>query len=185
MSEMSASHDNSVTEKAAKDKAGTALMKLFLDEINDVYGAEQQLVKALPKLKSAAASPELAGAFSDHLEQTKTQVVRLEMVFGLLGKKAKSKKCKAMEGLAREAASVISDTQKDTSVRDVALILTAQKIEHYEIASYGSLTQLAKLLKLKEVAGLLGTTLQEEKNTDALLTFIAKKKSNREAAGEA
>jgi ferritin-like metal-binding protein YciE len=161
-----------------------ALMELFIDEIKDIYWAEKHLTKALPKMQKAATSSELANAFAEHLDVTKTHVSRLEEVFELLGKKAQAKKCDAMEGLVKEGQGVIEDTDKGTATRDVGLILAAQKVEHYEIATYGGLTQLAKTLGLDDVADLLGATLAEEKEADENLTVIAENDINYEAAAE-
>jgi ferritin-like metal-binding protein YciE len=160
------------------------LQELFLEELRDIYWAEKHLVKALPKMKKAATSEELATAFEDHLAVTEEQVARLEQVFELLGEKARGKKCEAMEGLVKEAESVIEDTEEGTSTRDVALIIAAQKVEHYEIAAYGGLATLAKTLGEEEIGNLLGQTLEEEKETDELLTQIAETNINLSAAGE-
>jgi ferritin-like metal-binding protein YciE len=141
-------------------------------------------VKALPKMEKATSSEELAGAFSDHLAVTQEQVSRLEQVFELMGEKPRGKKCEAMEGLVREAESVIEDTEEGTSTRDVALIIAAQKVEHYEIAAYGGLATLAKTLGLNEIKELLGQTLEEEKETDELLTQLAENNINQSASQE-
>lgn len=160
-------------------------MELFTDELKDIYWAEKHLVKALPKMQKAASAAELADAFGKHLEETKGHVERLEEVFGLLGKKAQAKKCDAMEGLVEESKSIIEDTEDGTATRDVGLILAAQKVEHYEIATYGGLAQLAKTLKLGEVAKILGQTLEEEKRCDETLSGIAENDINYEASEEA
>ena len=161
-----------------------ALMELFVDEIKDIYWAEKQLLKTLPKMQKAATSPELANAMGEHLEVTRGQVARLEQVFELLGKKAQAKKCDAMEGLAKEGESIIEDTEKGSSTRDVGIIMAGQKVEHYEIATYGSLTQIARTLGLDEIADLLDETLAEEKEADMTLTSIAENDINYEAAEE-
>ncbi len=160
------------------------LQELFLDELRDIYWAEKHLVKALPKMQKAATSEELATAFEDHLAVTQEQVARLEQVFELLGEKPRGKKCEAMEGLVKEAQSVIEDTEAGTSTRDVGLIIGAQKIEHYEIASYGGLAQVAKTLGMEEIGNLLGETLEEEKETDQLLTTLAENNINESATQE-
>jgi ferritin-like metal-binding protein YciE len=160
------------------------LMEYFSDELKDIYWAEKHLVKTLPKMSKAATSEELKAAFLDHAEVTKTHVTRLEEVFGLLGKKPQAKKCDGMEGITAEGDSVIEDTEAGTSTRDVALIIAAQKVEHYEIATYGGLATLATTLGLDEAAGLLNETLEEEKETDELLTSIAENDINYEAAEE-
>jgi ferritin-like metal-binding protein YciE len=162
----------------------SALLELFKDEIKDIYWAEKHLTKALPKMKKAASSPELQEAFETHLEQTQEHVARLEEVFELLEMKAQAKKCDAMEGLVQEGEGIIEDTEKGTATRDVGLILAAQKVEHYEIATYGGLTQLARTLGLDEIADILAETLEEEKETDELLTGIAENNINYEAAAE-
>jgi ferritin-like metal-binding protein YciE len=181
------------TKKTAKKKVAvsqsteeiqSALLELFVDEIKDIYWAEKHLVKALPKMKKAATSPALQEAFEEHLEQTKGHVERLEQVFELLEKKAQGKKCDAMEGLVEEAEGIIEDTDEGTATRDVGLILAAQKVEHYEIAAYGGLTQLAKTLDRDDIADILAETLAEEKETDELLTDIAINDVNYEASEE-
>lgn len=178
----------STTKKAATVKndapSDPMLQDFFKDEIKDIYWAEKHLLKTLPKMSKAATSEELKTAFNDHLETTKTHVERLEQVFELLDRKPQAKKCDAMEGLTKEGASIIEDTEEGTATRDAALILAAQKVEHYEIATYGGLAQLAHSLQLEEVANLLEQTLAEEKEADVLLTEIAENAVNYEAAGE-
>jgi len=160
------------------------LQELFLEELRDIYWAEKHLVKALPKMQKACTSEELATAFADHLKVTQDQVGRLEQVFELLGEKPRAKKCEAMEGLVSEAESVIEDTEDGTSTRDVALIIAAQKVEHYEIAAYGGLATLAKTMGNNQVKELLGETLEEEKETDELLTQLAENNINAAASQE-
>jgi ferritin-like metal-binding protein YciE len=172
------------TKKNGSSDDQSALLEFFTDELKDIYWAEKHLVKALPKMKKAATSPELQDAFESHLEQTKTHVERLEEVFDLLGKKAQAKKCDAMDGLVKEGESIIEDTDDDTATRDVGLIMAAQKVEHYEIATYGGLAQLAKTLGMTEIKNLLGATLDEEKETDELLTTIAESHVNYESLEE-
>lgn len=164
--------------------AKSMLHEFFVDELKDIYWAEKHLTKALPKMAKAAYSDELREAFETHLAQTEEHVARLEQVFGMLDMKAVGKKCDAMEGLVEEAKGVIEDTEDETSTRDVGLIIAAQKVEHYEIATYGGLAQLAKTLGLTEIKDILGQTLTEEKETDELLTEIAEDHINVEAAGE-
>jgi ferritin-like metal-binding protein YciE len=185
-------------EKASKKPTGTKkqpaaytqeqnnsmLQELFIEHLRDMYWAEKHLVKALPKMEKAATSEELASAFADHLAVTQEQVTRLEEVFELMGEKARGKKCDAMEGLVKEAESVIEETEEGTSTRDVALIIAAQKVEHYEIATYGGLATLAKTLGKNEVKELLGQTLEEEKETDELLTQLAENNINQSASQE-
>lgn len=158
--------------------------EFFVDELKDIYWAEKHLTKALPKMQKAATSDELRNAFAEHLEVTKNQVARLEQVFELLGEKAQAKKCDAMVGLVEEGNGIIEDTEKGTSIRDVGLVLAAQKIEHYEIATYGGLAQLAKTMGNEEVLQLLVATLNEEKQTDELLTTLAEGGINGSAATE-
>jgi len=165
-------------------EAESALKELFVDEIRDIYWAEKHLVAALPKLIKGATSEDLKQTITDHLEETKGQMTRLESVFALIGEKATAKKCLAMEGLLKEATELLSDTDKGTEVRDVAIISAAQKVEHYEIASYGTLRTLAGTLGYNEVQGLLDETLAEEKNADALLTQVAENYVNETAAAE-
>lgn len=161
------------------------LQEFFQDEIKDIYWAEKHLTKAIPKMIKAACSDELKNAFTDHLVVTKNHVTRLEQVFEILGKKPQAKKCEAMEGITKEAESIIEDTEEGTSTRDVGLIMAAQKVEHYEIATYGGLAQLAATLQLKDVEAILRSTLKEEKEADTLLTSIAENDINYAAAEEA
>ena len=170
--------------KTAAYSEETKLKELFVEELKDIYWAEKHLTKALPKMAKAATSEELRDAFTNHLAQTEEQIVRLEEVFGLLELPARAKKCEAMEGLVKESQSAIEDTDKGTSTRDAALIISAQKAEHYEIASYGSLVQLAKTMGQDEVASLLQQTLDEEKETDVLLTELAVSSININAENE-
>lgn len=153
--------------------AQDGVMKLFEDSIKDIYWAENHLVKALPKMASAAASATLQNAIKTHLEQTKTHAARLEQVFELLGKKPQAKKCDAMEGLTKEGEGVIEDTDSDTPARDLGIIMASQKVEHYEISAYTGLSKLAGKLGLAEVADLLSKTLAEEEETDNILAGIA------------
>src|SRR5690606_24991692 len=122
---------------------GSLLEEFFIDALKDIYWAEKALTKALPRMSKAATSPELKKAFDQHLAVTKKQVERLEKVFQQMGKKASGKKCEAMQGLIEESEEIISETKDDTFTRDAALIISAQKVEHYEIAAYGGLVQLA------------------------------------------
>lgn len=161
-----------------------ALMELFSDAIKDLYWAEKHLVKTLPKMKKAASSSQLKDAFGNHLEQTREHVTRLEQVFEMMGKKAQAKKCDAMEGLSKEGESIIEETDNGTATRDVGLILAAQKVEHYEIATYGGLVQLAKTLGHDDISEVLQQTLTEEKKADQLLTEIAENDINCEASEE-
>lgn len=166
-------------------KADPALHELFVDCIKDIYWAENHLVKALPKMQKAASSSELSTAIADHLELTKEHVSRLEQIFELLGEKAQAKKCDAMEGLSKEGEGVIESTEEGTATRDVGIILSSQKVEHYEIAAYGGLAQLAKTLGLDDIAAILEKTLAEEKESDQKLSAIAENDINYTAAKEA
>lgn len=159
----------------------STLEELFLDEIQDLYDAEKQLTKALPKLAKAATSDELRQVFDDHLDETRGHVARLEEVFESLGEKAKGKKCEAMAGLVKEGSDIVSNTE-ETAVRDAGLIAGAQKVEHYEIAGYGSARTHAQLLGHDRIAELLEETLEEEKAADRKLNALAKSTINEEAA---
>lgn len=169
------------TKGGAKD---SMLEEFFTDELKDIYWAEKHLVKTLPKMQKAATSEELRQAFGDHLEATRGHVERLEQVFELLGKKPQAKKCDAMEGITKEGAGVIEDTEKGTATRDVGLVLAGQKVEHYEISTYGGLTQLARTLGKDDIADILAQTLAEEKEADQLLTSVAENNINYQAAEE-
>ena len=172
------------TSMSKSSQETSSLEKFFVDGLKDIYWAEKALTKALPKMQKAATTQELKSAFADHLVQTKEQIVRLESVFEIIGKKAQAKKCDAMEGLLKECEGMIEDTEAGSLTRDVALIMAAQKAEHYEIATYGGLAQLAKTLGREDAKALLGQTLQEEKDTDMLLTQIAENNINVEAEQE-
>jgi len=158
--------------------------EFFVDELKDIYWAEKHLVKALPKMKKAATSPELAAAFDKHTAETETHIATLEQVFELLGEKAAAKKCDAMAGLLEEANGIIEDTDKGTMIRDCGLILGAQKVEHYEIATYGGLRTLAAAMGRDDIAALLQQTLDNEKTTDEALTGVAESLVNAEAVAE-
>lgn len=160
------------------------LMELLVDSMKDIYWAEKALTRALKKMQKESTSEELQNAFADHLSVTETQITRLEKGFELLGEKAQAKKCDAMQGLIQEAEGMIEDTEKGSKTRDVALIMAAQKVEHYEIATYGSLRQLADTIGNNELSGLMQETLDEEKEADELLTSIAENNINEEASEE-
>ena len=165
-------------------KKESQLEKFFHDQLKDIYYAEQQLLKALEEMKQACTTEELEDAFENHRQQTERHVKRLEKVFTMLGKKAEGKKCEAIEGLIKEGKSIISETKQGSMTRDAALIIAAQKVEHYEIATYGGLVQLAITLGKRSVANLLDKTLQEEEETDRLLTDIAETHINIDAEEE-
>ena len=162
----------------------SALNELFIDELKDIYWAEQHLVKALPKMAKAATSEELRSAIEEHLEETENHVSRLESVFDSIDEKAVAKKCEAMAGLIKEGDEIVSETDEGTFTRDAGIISAAQKIEHYEIASYGTLRTLATVLGYAEAADLLEATLKEEKNADSLLTQIAESGINTSGRNE-
>ncbi|RAJ01628.1 ferritin-like metal-binding protein YciE [Chitinophaga skermanii] len=172
------------TSKAKEDMPNSKFHALFVEELKDIYWAEKALTKALPKLMKAATSDQLKFAINDHLDQTREHVNRLEQIFQMLDRKAVAKKCEAMEGLIAEGNEVIEDTETDSMVRDCALIIACQKVEHYEIASYGSLRTLANIMGHSEIAHILESTLQEEKDTDSLLTNLAVTTVNEEAVSE-
>lgn len=157
---------------------GEELETLFIDMLKDIYWAEKALTKALPKMAKASTTEELRQGFEEHLTQTEEHIKRLEQVFELMGQKPQAKKCEAMEGLQKEAEEIMEDTQKNTLTRDVGLIVAAQKVEHYEIATYGSLATLANTFGMTEIADLLVQTLEEEKQTDENLTYIAENNVN-------
>jgi len=166
------------------DEQGSLLEKFFDDQLKDIYYAEQQITKALPKMQSAATTEELKEAFDDHLYQTTKQIKRIEKIFEKLGKQAEGKKCEAIDGIIKEAETIISETKEGTMTRDAALIIAAQKVEHYEIATYGGLVQVAITVGLHDIAELLDKTLIEEEQTDSLLTDIAERYINIEAEEE-
>ena len=149
------------------------LKELYIDELKDIYNAENQLVKALPKMAKAAASEELRSGFEEHLEQTKGHVSRLEQIFESLGESPKGKKCKGMEGLVEEGSEMIGE-EFEASVKDAGLIGAAQRVEHYEIAAYGTVRAFAETLGQEDHVSLLEETLEEEKQTDEKLTELAK-----------
>lgn len=160
------------------------LMKLFEDQLKDIYWAEKALTKALPKMAKNATAPELVEALNSHLEETKGHVERLELVFSSIDKKATAKKCDAMEGLIKEGGSIMEECEEG-AMRDAGIISAGQKVEHYEIATYGTLRQFAETLGLGEAEDLLQQTLNEEKAADDRLTEIAVNVVNVEASEEA
>jgi len=166
-----------------KSNAASGLTELFEDGLKDIYWAEKALIKALPLMAKNATSPELIDAITNHLTETEEHVTRLEQVFESIGKKATAKKCDAMEGLIEEGKSILEETEIGV-VRDAGIIAASQKIEHYEIATYGTLRQFAETLGLTEAASLLELTLDEEKGADKLLTEVAVNAINVEAAEE-
>ena len=157
-----------------------SLDDLLVHELQDIYHAEGQITKALPKMAKAASHPELRAAFEEHLEQTEGQIERLEQVFKLLGLPAKGKKCDGMAGLIEEGKKMMEE-DADPAVKDAALIAAAQKVEHYEIASYGCVCTYAEMLGYEQVHELLGQNLDEEETTDEKLTVLAENLINIEA----
>ncbi len=172
---------NNSKEKASMKSS--QLMELFEDQLKDIYWAEKALLKAIPKMVKKATSEELNEVLTSHLEETREQISRLEEVFNLIDVKARGKKCEAMEGLIREAAEIMESCEEG-SMRDAGIISAAQKVEHYEIATYGTLRQFAETLEMTEVEKLLATTLQEEKEADLKLSEVAMEAINVEAAEE-
>jgi ferritin-like metal-binding protein YciE len=183
-SSKSSNNNNYKNSTSTAAQQNSMLEKFVIDMLKDIYYAEKHLLKTLPKMMKAATSDSLKQAFADHAEVTKEQIARLEQAFEIMGKKPQAKKCDAMDGLIAESQSVIEETEKGTMTRDVGLIVSAQKAEHYEIASYGSLVQLTRTMGQDEIADLLEQTLQEEKDTDQLLTQIAENDINLQAEEE-
>jgi ferritin-like metal-binding protein YciE len=175
------------TAKKQKGDNGTiersALLELFENSLKDIYWAEKALTKALPKMAKNATSPELVEAIETHLEETEAQVEKVEQVFELLEKKPVAKKCEAMAGLIKEGEEIMKDTEKGPQ-RDAGIIGAAQKVEHYEIASYGTLRTFAQTLGMEDAAAILEEILEEEKNTDQILTSVAESTINVEALEE-
>ena len=180
------SQNGTKTTKASNNTGmeSSQLMKLFEDELKDIYWAEKTLTKAIPKMIKNATSAELSKALKSHLEETHGHVSRVEKVFGILGKKAVAKKCEAMAGLVKEAEEIMKDCEQG-AMRDAGIISAGQKVEHYEIASYGILRQFAETLELSDAAKLLKQTLEEEKAADQKLTEVAVSAINIRAAEEA
>ncbi|MCJ8155094.1 ferritin-like domain-containing protein [Chryseobacterium sp. SSA4.19] len=168
---------------AAKSSAAEGLRELFIDELKDIIYAERALVKSLPKMAKNATEPKLIQAIEEHVAVTEGQVQRLEKVFEILGESNRGKKCDAMEGLIKEGEGIMEETEAGP-VRDAGIISASQKIEHYEIASYGTLAAFARTLGEDEVASLLEATLAEEKEADSLLTESAYNSINFQAADE-
>jgi ferritin-like metal-binding protein YciE len=180
----SQSSKGSMAGKAkAKSNAAEGLRELFVASLKDIYWAEKNLVKELPKIAKNATTPALIDAIKEHTTVTQKQVERLEKVFEMIGEKAVAKKCDAMEGLIKEGQSIMEETEVG-AVRDAGIIAASQKIEHYEIATYGTLCAFAKTLGEEEVAAILAETLEEEKEADTALTNVAYHDINFEAAGD-
>ena len=157
------------------------LMELFKDQLKDIYWAENALIKALPKMSEKATDPELVLALEDHLAEIYGQIESVEAVFGIIGEKPEAKKCEAMEGLLKEGDSIVKSTDEG-AMRDAGIIAACQKVEHYEIATYGTLRTFSRTLGFHEATTILEAVLQQEKNADEKLTEIAVKGINLEAA---
>ena len=177
------SKDTQTKEANRSEMQSSQLMKLFEEELKDIYWAEKALTKAIPKMIKNATSADLIEALENHLMETEEQVKRAEQVFELTGKKAVAKKCEAMEGLIKEAEEIMEECEEG-AMRDAGIISAGQKVEHYEIASYGTLRQFAETLGLTEAAALLEETLNEEKVADEKLTEVALSAINVEASEE-
>ncbi len=172
-SRVRSSGSKSQSQKSGSGKQQKTLEDLLEDGLKDIYSAETQLIEALPEMAKAAYSEDLQDAINNHLNETKRQAERLEKIFSRLGiEKSDTKKCEAMEGLIEEGKTIIEEYE-ESPVRDSAIIIAAQKVEHYEIAAYGSLCELCDVLGLNQIGSILGRTLDEEKNTDETLTEIA------------
>ena len=181
---MKTTKSKSVSTKQITEQDGEKLKELFIDGLKDIYWAEKNLAKALVKLSKNSTSEELRSAFELHTSQTEEHVATVEQVFEIVGEKAQVKKCAAMEGLIEEANEIISSTEKGTLVRDCGLIMAAQKVEHYEIASYGTLRNIARTLGYDDAAKLLQQTLDQEGETDQILTGLAESYVNEQASAE-
>ena len=181
-----ASSKKTTPAKKGKLKAAdeNALKDFLVDELKDIYFAEHEIMKGLTKMKDAATSKKLKKAIDLHYNQTEVQITRLEEAFGLFDEKPSKKKCEAIIGILKEGDDILEDTEEGTMTRDAAIIIASQKVEHYEIATYGSLAELARTIDRDDVAEILEATLSEEKETDVSLTILAVDKINEEAAQE-
>ena len=171
-------------ESVSTIDAQSGLRTLFISELNSLYAAENHLIKNIPVLKAAASDSTLQDEFERHLKQTGEHVNRLQQIFDILNEQPGQENCAAIEALTREAERIIVNTTEGSSTRDAALIMSAQKIEHYEIATYGSLVQLADTLQADEIVELLKVTLDEEKQTDKNLSELAKSRINHISVAE-
>lgn len=171
---------NNITQEMKDSK----FHQLFIHELKDIYWAETRLAEKLPKMSQNATSKKLSEAIQKHKKETDEHVKRLEKVFELMDEKAKGITCQAMKGLLEEAEDILDDTESDSLTRDAGIIIACQKVEHYEIASYGSLVSMAKAMNHHDCAKLLNETLEEEKMTDALLSKIAEEEVNKKAKKE-
>jgi ferritin-like metal-binding protein YciE len=179
------SSSTNITEENSMQETDVSkeFINFFVNELKAIYWVEKHLVKAIPKMQKAATAAGLKDAFSGHLASTHLQEERLEHIFDLLGENPRAKKCEAMADLVEEANDVIEETGKGTVIRDAGLVLTAQKIEHYEIATYSALLQFAKTMGNEDIISLLEETLSEEKDAAELLTVLSERGSNDSAAG--
>jgi len=185
MKQTNIKNDNRKKSKQnGKSQSPSFLQKFFIAQLKDIHYAENELIKGLEELKNASSTEELEDAFEEHIKQTQRHVQRLEKVFRMIGKEPESETCEAMDGLLRECRDIISETEEGSLTRDAALIIAAQKIEHYEIATYGGLVALARTMNLDRAADLLDKTLGEEADTDTILTDIAENYVNVEAEQE-
>ncbi|MDB5022618.1 MAG: hypothetical protein JWP78_373 [Mucilaginibacter sp.] len=164
--------------------ADSALNELFIEELKDIYWVEKHLTTALPKMAKATTTDELRTAIENHLSETENHVRRLEHVFDIIGERAVTKKCEAMVGLIKEGEEIVLETEKGSNTRDAGIISAGQKIEHYEIATYGTLKTMASVLGYNEAAEILNVTLQEERKADDMLTQIAENGINQAAKRE-
>lgn len=171
-------------DKIKNHEEGSDIREFFIEELKDIFWAENHLLKSLPELKEATTTWELEEAIADHILETENHVTRLHKVFELLGVEAEGQKCEAMTGLVKEAQQVVGDTKEGSIVRDVAIIIACQKVEHYEIAAYGSLRALAQIMGESEIEELLEETLEEEKTADVTLSSLATGFINEEALEE-
>ncbi len=180
--------DDKKTTPAKKGKLKiedeNALKDFLVEELKDIYFAEHEIKKGLTKMKGAVSSDKLKKAIDEHFKQTDEHISRLEDAFKLFDEKPAKKKCEAIIGILKEGDDIVQDTEKGTMTRDAAVIIALQKVEHYEIATYGSLAELARTIDREDVAKILEITLSEEKETDVSLTVLAVDKINEEAAQE-
>jgi ferritin-like metal-binding protein YciE len=181
---METSKNKTAGRKQITVQDGEKLKALLVDGLKDIYWAEKNLAKALVKMSKNATSEDLRSAFELHTSQTEEHIATVEQVFEMICEKTQAKKCAAMEGLIEEANEIIENTEKGTMVRDCGLIMTAQKVEHYEIASYGTLRNIARTLGYGEAADLLQQTLDQEGETDQILTGLAESYVNEQASVE-
>jgi ferritin-like metal-binding protein YciE len=168
---------------SSREELSSKLGQLFEDELRDIYWAEKALTKAIPKMIKNASSQELIDCLENHLQETEEHVTRAEQIFSMLGKEPRGKKCEGMDGIVKEAQELMKDADEGV-MRDAAIISAAQKVEHYEISSYGTLRSFAQILGLDEAVSVLESTLEEEKNADKLLTEVATSTVNLDAANE-